>query len=73
MADQIKKHYKILGLDFPLFGNKCIYLAIGIFMILISSLAFLHLIEVYKFNNADIPGGLMASLLFAYLILLVRE
>ena len=73
MKEEEEKYFELFGMKFPVHTQLIIKLTIGVWI----SLALLLLVSQYFFGyemtNADIPGGLTAGFLLAYLIsILIR-
>ena len=67
------KFFELFGLKFPVHTKLIIKLAIGVWLALLVILLIAQTFFQYEMTNADIPGGLTAGFLLAYLIsILIR-
>jgi len=71
--EEEEKYFELLGMKFPLHAELIIKLAIGVWITLALILLIAQYFFGYEMTNADIPGGLTAGFLLAYLIsILIR-
>ena len=66
--DEDQKHFKLFGLTFPVHTKLIIQLTIVIYISLLVILFVAQTYFQYEMTNADIPGGITAGFLLAYLI-----
>jgi len=66
--DEEPKHFELFGLTFPVHTKLIIRLTIGVYLALLVILLIAQTFFQYEMTNADIPGGLIAGFLLAYLI-----
>ena len=69
MEDQEQPiYFKLMGMNFPIYKKLLIKLVlsvwIGLLLLLFVSMFFFQ----YEMTNADLPGGMIAGILLAYLI-----
>ena len=69
MEDQEQPiYFKLMGMNFPIYKKLLIKLVlsvwIGLLLLLFVSMFFFG----YEMTNADLPGGMIAGILLAYLI-----
>ncbi len=66
--DEQPIHFQLMGMNFPIYKKLMIKLIlsvwIGLLLLLFVSMFFFG----YEMTNADLPGGMIAGILLAYLI-----
>ena len=66
--EEDEKHFELFGLTFPIHTKLIIQLSIVVWIGLLVILLVAQTFFQYEMTNADIPGGLIAGFLLAYLI-----
>ena len=73
MEEEEEKYFELFGLKFPIHMELIIKLAIGVWISLAVILLISQFFFGYEMTNADIPGGLVAGFLLAYLISILMK
>jgi len=73
MEDNETLHFTIFGLNFTLHKKRYFALALKVWLAMCVVLLVSVLLFSYEMTNADIPGGLIAGGLFAYLLHIIIE
>ncbi len=73
MSEEEDKHFELFGLKFPIHSKLIIQLTIGIWITLAVILLIGQTFFQYEMTNADIPGGLVAGFLLAYLVSILMK
>ncbi len=66
--EEEQKHFKLFGLVFPIHAKLIIQLTILIWITMLIVLFVAQTFFAYEMTNADLPMGLIAGFLLAYLI-----
>jgi len=69
--EEEEKYFELFGLKFPVHTQLIMQLAFGIWIALALILLLSQYFFGYEMTNADIPGGLTAGFLLAYLISII--
>ena len=73
MEEDKTKYVQIFGLTFSLHMPKYFRLLLMVWLVLLVVLSAGVLLFQYEMTSADIPGGMVAGALLAYLIHIVKE
>ncbi len=73
MEDKETLHFTIFGLNFTLHPKRYFALVLKVWLAMCVVLLVSVLVFNYEMTNADIPGGLIAGGLLAYLLHIIIE